>query len=106
MVASQATMEAHVASLPLALASQMENLAAKGDWRRTEQLALQIREALLHVPENERRPMMMSIGKSLERVQTMVLTSRVEVTEKLSGIRRGRAATRAYGQPDLGATRG
>lgn len=104
MVASQATMEASVASPALAMASQMESLAAKGDWQRTEQLAAQIKDALLHVPKGERGPLVISIRDSLARVQTLALSSRVEVSDKLSGIRRGRAATRAYGQSDLSAT--
>lgn len=103
MVASQATMDARVASPALTMASQMESMAAKRDWQRTEQLAAQISDALMQTPEGDRGPLIVSIRKSLERVQTLALSSHAEVSDKLSGIRRGRAATVAYGQTNFSA---
>lgn len=100
MVASQATMEQRAESPALELANQMENLASKGDWTRAEQLAFQIRNAVLESPKSTRRNLLSAVAQVLARVQTLALTSKIEVAEKLSGIHRGRAAKRAYGQPE------
>ncbi len=99
MNASRETIDVKPKLPALEIAEQMERLAAKGDWRRVEQLAFRLEGAVLEVPENERRALVMSIGESLERARTMALASRADVTQKLSGIRRGQVATRAYGQP-------
>lgn len=99
MVANQVEIERTPASIVLDTASLMESVAAKGEWQRTEQLAMQLRRAVLDIPEGERRSLIVAVRQSLERVQTMALGSRAEVTDKLSEIRRGRVAARAYGQP-------
>ena len=100
VVASQASIDDRIESTAYGLASQMESMAAKGDWQRAEQLAVLIQAAVHDIAENERGHQISFIRKSLDRVQTMALASRVEVTEKLSEIRRGRAAKLAYGQRD------
>lgn len=99
MVANNVTIEANPAARILDMASLMERVAANGEWKRTEQLAAKLKTAVLEVPARERGRLMTSIVDSIEKVQTMAMASRAEVTEKISGIRRGRDATRAYGQP-------
>ena len=99
MVANQATLESTPEDVVLEMLERMEALAANGEWDRTERLAVRIKCAVLDVPEQIRHSSVAAVSQSLERIQTMALSSRSEVTDKLSGIRRGRVATRAYGQP-------
>ncbi len=93
-----------VESVALALAREMESRAENGEWKRTEQLAEQIRNVVLDIPGHERRHTLTQIIHCIEKVQTVALSSRAEVTDKLSGLRRGRAAKRAYGQPERPGT--
>lgn len=100
MAANQASVNARPADLAMDIVARMEALADSGEWSRIEQLAARLRSVLLEVPENERQATIVSISDCLERLQVKVLVSRGEVAEKLSDIRRGQAATRAYGQPE------
>ena len=100
MAANQATIAAQPADVAMDVVARMEALAESGDWSRVEQLAVRLRHTVLEIPENQRQATIASIGHCLERLQIKVLGSRGEVTEKLSDIRRGRVATRAYGQPE------
>ena len=99
MVANQATIEASPGDLALDIVSRMEALAADGEWNRVEQLAVRLKSVILEIPENERQPLVVAVKRHFERVQTRALVSCSELKEKLSEIRRGRIATRAYGQP-------
>lgn len=99
MVANLTTLDTTPEAVVLNMLERIEALASNGEWDSTERLAVRIRSALLDVPEDARHSILVAVAQSVERVQTMVLSSRNEVTEQLSGIRRGRAATRAYGQP-------
>ncbi len=105
MVANQVDIERTPASMVLDAASLMESVAARGEWQHTEKLAKQLKRAVLDIPASDRRVLIAAVRQSLERVQTMALGSRVEVTDKLTEIRRGRMATRAYGQPDSATLR-
>ena len=99
MAANQAMIDASPAEIAVDMMARMEALAASSEWSRVEQLAVRLKSAVLDVPENERQSVAVAIAHSLERVQTIALVSHGEVKEKLSEIHRGRAATRAYGQP-------
>lgn len=81
------------------LATLMENAAARQEWARAEKLALQVRNALLRVPEPDRAAVASELSQVVDRIRTSALTSRAEVIARLSEIRRGRVAQRAYAQP-------
>ncbi len=81
------------------MVSRMESLSANGEWNRVERLALRLKSAILEIPESEREAVVIAVSRRFERVQTVALVSRSELTDKLSEIRRGRVATRAYGEP-------
>lgn len=100
MGANQANIESSPADIAMDLMARMESLAESGDWNRVERLAVRLRNTVLEVPESERQACVVSISHCLERLQVKVLVARGEVTEKLSDIRRGQLATRAYGQPE------
>lgn len=97
MVANRATAEVSAGRMAREMAKNMEELAANGQWSGVEQIVVRLRSVVLEIPEAERREVMELVNLSLERVRTQALTSRGEVTGKLSEIRRGRDAARAYG---------
>lgn len=100
MVAHQASIESRPADLAMETVARMEAFGASGEWGRVDQLAVRLRHIVLEVPEVEREAVIVSISHCLERLQIKVLAARGEVSEKLTDIRRGRVANRAYGQPD------
>lgn len=100
MIANQATIESRPADLAMETVARMEAFGASGDWNRVDQLSVRLRHIVLEVPEDEREAVIVSISHCLERLHIKVLTARGEVSEKLTDIRRGRVANRAYGQPD------
>jgi len=97
MVANRATTEMSPGRMAREMAKHMEELAAKGQWSGVEEIVVRLRSVILDVHENERGEVMEYVNYCLERVRTQALTSRGEVTGKLSEIRRGRDAARAYG---------
>ena len=97
MVANRATAEVCPGGMAREMAKNMEELASNGQWKGVEHIAVRLRSAVLEVPEDERREVMEFVSYCLERVRTQALSSRGEVTGKLSEIRRGRDAARAYG---------
>ena len=97
MVANRATAEVSPGLMAREMAKHMEELAAKGQWGGVEHIVVRLRSVVLEVPEGERREVMQFVNYCLERVRTQALSSRGEVTGKLSEIRRGRDAARAYG---------
>jgi hypothetical protein len=99
MVANQASIDMSPGDQALDMVSRMEALAVKGEWTRVEQLAVRLKSAILDTPEDQRQSLVMAVNRHFERVQTLALVSRGELKDKLSEIRRGRIATRAYGQP-------
>ena len=100
MAANQARIESDPADVAIDMMARMESLAESGDWNRVEQLAVRLRNVVLEIPESDREAAIVSISHCLERLQVKVLVARGDVTEKLTDIRRGQVATRAYGQPE------
>jgi len=98
MAARPETLDLNPAAVAMQLATRMEALAASAQWDKVEQLTVRIRNTLLEIPDRERRAAVLEVTQSFERVQTLALASRHDVTDKLSEIRRGRAATAAYDQ--------
>lgn len=78
------------------MALSMESFAAAGNWDRVTEIAAALRHAVMHVPESLRRDSLLLAQRCLKHVQSMAQDSRGEVTDKLSALRRGRDATRAY----------
>jgi len=96
MVASQAVMEKHQDDIVLEISATMEAHAASGDWDKVEELAGRLRSAVMAVPEDQRRATLLAAHRTIEQIQELASSARGEVTEKLSAIRRGKDATRAY----------
>ena len=73
---------------------------APGEWERTEEIAARLRSAIMAVPGHQRREVLLAAKQSMEKVQTLAQYARSDVAEKLSAIRRGKDATRAYAGAD------
>ena len=96
MVASHAAMQDTPQSVVLEMSEHMETLAAAGDWAEVENLAVRLRAAVMRVPEAERRSILIAVQQSAERVAETARSAREDVTGRISAIRRGQAATKAY----------
>jgi hypothetical protein len=96
MVASQASLQ----ELPIAdvmqLSEQMERLAAAGEWEQIERIASQLRAAVMNVPETERRAVLLAVQRSTQNVAAGARQAREDVSGKLSELRRGQVAKKAY----------
>lgn len=80
--------------------ADMEAYAASGDWEKIEELTVKLRAAILEVPEKDRRELLQAAQRSMELVQTIAQGAKNDLTRKLSSIRRGRDATKAYAAAD------
>ena len=96
MVASHATMTNTPESVVLEMSARMEELAAAGDWDEVEDLAVRLRSALLEVPEAERRSVLLAVQRSTEKVTAGARSARETVTGKISELRLGQVAKKAY----------
>ena len=78
------------------MAADLEELAAAGEWKDLERLMGQLHSALLSVPEYERRPLVLAVQKSVEAAAEHVSTARDDVAGRISTLRRGQRAAKAY----------
>ena len=96
MVASQAAMQQNAAAGVAEFAAAIEAHATSGEWELVEELVARLRAAVMDVPEGQRRESLLLAQQALERVQSQAKDARSDVAEKLSAIRRGKDAARAY----------
>ena len=78
------------------VAEHMEAMAAAGEWSEVENLAIRLRSAIMNVPEGERRGLLVQVKSRCEKVAQNAEVARQEVTGRMSAIRRGQVATKAY----------
>jgi|GEM_PF-1265658 len=100
MVANHIAMETSPSARALEMIARIDALVENGEWSRTQQLVERIKIIVPEVQGDERQQVLRAFAHCLDRVQSMALASRNDVAEKLSAVRRGRMATRAYGQPE------
>ncbi len=98
--ATNAASQPSAESMVQEMALSMESCAAAGDWDRVEEIAISLRHAVMLVPEGVRRESMLTAQRSLEHVHSIAHDAKSDVTDKLSVLRRGRDATRAYTTAD------
>ena len=96
MVASHAVMNEAAETIVKEMAEHMETIAAAGDWEEVERIAVRLQSAVMTVPEARRREMLVVAQQATERVTDLAREARGEVTGRMSAIRRGQAATKAY----------
>lgn len=96
MAASQVAHEETPVSIVLQMSEQMQALAASGDWERIEDIAVRLRAALLDVPDSERPQLARSLKRSIDTVTAQASRARQTVSGKISELRRGQVAKKAY----------
>lgn len=100
MVASHAVMEQGPRGVVMEMTATMESFAASGDWERVEEIAIRLKHAVMAVPEEQRREALFEAQRGMDQVRALALEAKSEVTGKLSAIRRGEDARRAYSAID------
>ena len=95
-MASQEVREKGAEDRVAELLARMESCASAGEWERVESLAIRIRNAVMQVPEDKRRDVMLATRRCLMQVQSLAKSAHHETAEKLTAIRRGKQVTRAY----------
>ncbi len=75
----------------------MEAAAEQGEWGRVEEFSEQLRTIIANVPADERRTAIETAQRATRKMHERAESARHEITDKLSEIRRGRSAAKAYG---------
>lgn len=96
MAASQSIVEQSPDTVASEMSERMEANAAAGDWQRVEEIAVRLRSVVMQVPVAKRRTILVAIRRSIDKVQSAAKNAHHDVTGKLSAIRRGQDATKAY----------
>lgn len=96
MVASRAAIAESATQVALEMAEHMEMLAAAGEWDHIEDIVIRLRGVVMNVPEAERREVMLAVRRSTEQVEAAANAARQAITGKMSELRRGQAAKKAY----------
>ena len=97
MAANPAAVTQTPESVVLEMAEHMETLAAAGAWSELEDLVVRMRSAVMQVSEAERHDVLVAVRQTTERVSLAASNARQEVTGRISAIRRGQIAAKAYG---------
>jgi len=100
MVASQTEIEQSPDSVVLEMSHVMETCAASGDWEQVEEIAANLRDAVMQVPQRRRRGSLLAVQRSVEQVHLLAQGARSEITDQLAMLRRGEDARKAYGFAD------
>jgi len=96
MVASHAVIADTPESIVLEMSRRMETLAAAGDWDDVEDIAMRLRSAVLDIPEADRRPVLLALQRSTDKVAEAAATARQTVSGKIKELRLGQVAKKAY----------
>ncbi len=96
MAASQTAVEESTVSIALELSQRIEALAEAGDWDQVEDVVIRLRAAVTAVPPAERRAVILAAQRSTEKVAAVAKQARRTVSAKLSELRRGQVAKKAY----------
>lgn len=96
MVASQKVMTDSAATAAMDIVSQMEALAVTGEWEQVADVAERLRAAVLMVPVAERRAVLIAAQQCTDKVLADAKLAHESVSGKLSELRRGQVAKKAY----------
>ena len=96
MAASQASAEQSTVSIALEMSQRIEALAEAGEWEQIEDVLMRLRDAVTAVSPAERRAVILAVQRSTEKVAAGAKQARQTVSGKLSELRRGQVAKKAY----------
>lgn len=83
-------------SVVIEMSQHLESLAEHGDWEDVESLVVRLRSAVMNVPEDRRRELIHEVQRATEKVLAEAEIAHRDLADRLSGLRRGQEATRAY----------
>lgn len=78
------------------MTQHLEALARDGEWDEVENLTVRLRGAVMNVPEDRRRDAIHEVQRVTEKVLAEAEIAHRDLADRLSGLRRGQVATRAY----------
>lgn len=78
------------------MTQHLQALAKDGEWDEIENLAVRLRGAVMNVPEDRRREAIHEVQRVTEKVRAEAEIAHRDLADRLSGLRRGQVATRAY----------
>lgn len=78
------------------MSQHLEALARDGDWDEVESLTVRLRGAVMNVPEDRRRAAIHEVQRVTDKVLAEAEIAHRDLADRLSGLRRGQVATRAY----------
>jgi len=84
------------AAAALQISERMQELVGDGEWDEIETLAVELRRAVMTVAESERRPLLLALQRNTAAVTAEARTARKDVGGKISELRRGQVAKKAY----------
>ena len=96
MADSQDAVEESTVSIALEMSQRIEALAEAGEWDQIEDVLIRLRAAIRAVPPAERRAVILAAQRSTEKVAASAQQARQTVSGKLSELRRGQVAKKAY----------
>jgi len=84
------------AATALQISERMQGLASDGKWDQIESLAVELQRAVMAVAESDRRPLLLALQRSTAAVTAEARDARKDVGGKISELRRGQVAKKAY----------
>lgn len=84
------------AAAALQISERMQELVGAGEWDEVESLAIELRRAVMAVAETDRRPLLLALQRSTTALAADAKAAREDVGGKISELRRGQAAKKAY----------
>lgn len=96
MAANPAALREQPGVEALEMVEQMRALADAGDWTEVESLAVRLKSAVMQVPESLRRDVLIAVQRATREVADKAEDARSDVTDRLSALRLGQKAAKAY----------
>ena len=78
------------------ISERMHELASDGEWDEVESLAIELRRAVMTVAEADRRALILALQRNTAALAAGARAARKDVGGKISELRRGQAAKKAY----------
>jgi 5-methylthioribose kinase len=96
MAANPAVFHDSAASAVIEMSERIEALAAAAEWDQIEDITVRLQAAVTKVPEAERRAVLLAVQCSIDNVANAARLARQSVSGKLTELRRGQVAKKAY----------
>ena len=78
------------------ISERMLELASDDAWDEIEALAVELRRAVMAVSEKDRRPLILALQRNTAAIASNARTAREGIGGKISELRRGQVAKKAY----------